>query len=57
MEHGFSVLIMPSEVIADLYSLYVDPTPLIEKWNQTQVREPYDAGEVEDVFYELEGSR
>lgn len=56
MEHGFSALVMPSNVIADLYSLYGDPAPLIEKWNRTQVREPYDAGEVEDLFFGLEGS-
>lgn len=34
---------------------HLDATPLIELWDSTQIREPYGSGEVEDLFFGLEG--
>lgn len=47
--------LVPEEIENDLKVLYTvrGPDTLIAFWNETQVRAPYSAGEVEDVFYDL----
>ncbi|WP_153280172.1 hypothetical protein [Thermoplasma sp. Kam2015] len=45
--------LVPKEVEEELRRLYPDPSPIIEIWNSTQVRPPFDAGEMEDLFYGL----
>ena len=53
MQHSI-ISFVTKEIVEELSKLYQDPAPFIEKWNLTQVREPYDAGEVEDLFFGLE---
>ncbi len=48
---------VPSRMLEDLSGLYLDPAPLIELWNRTQVREPYEIGEIEDLFFSLEDEK
>ena len=43
--------LVPQKIEYELRRFYRDPSDLIDLWNRTQVREPIDAGEVEDVFY------
>ena len=46
--------LVPDKIIKELTQIYSDPSPLIEFWNKTQVREPYASGEVEDLFFEVD---
>lgn len=54
MQRVFPSLV-PPQIIEELSKLYLDATPLIELWDSTQIREPYGSGEVEDLFFGLEG--
>ena len=45
--------LIPEEIEMELRQIYIDPSPLIALWNRSQVREPYDFGEVEDLFFEV----
>lgn len=45
--------LIPQKIEHELRRFYRDPSELIDLWNRTQVREPIDAGEVEDVFYDI----
>lgn len=56
MQHSFLNMV-PSRMLEDLSGLYLDPAPLIELWNRTQVREPYEIGEIEDLFFSLEDEK
>jgi hypothetical protein len=50
MQAIFLNLVTP-RIENELRKFYRDPSELIDLWNRTQVREPLDLGEVEDVFY------
>jgi hypothetical protein len=54
MQRASFLNLVPEKIEKELIRIYIDPSPLIALWNRSQLREPYDFGEVEDLFFEVD---